>query len=109
MTQFILDALFQCNSEKEVEQLADLFKETKVPLDIVKDKIEQCKEAGFDIGSKVIMASDPKKEIGKVLRFNETSAGFYTGSRYPLVVEFKRGTFQYALEEMILVERENGR
>jgi len=35
--------------------------------------------------------------------FNTSSIGFYTGDRYPIIVKFKRGTFEYGADDLRLI------
>jgi len=59
----------------------------------MRSAIADAKEKGFVIGAKVKLLKD--KEVGEVVGYNEATGGFYPGSRYPLIVKFERGTFEY--------------
>lgn len=104
MTKLFLDAILKCKNEKEVTQVWDMAKETKVNPDNVMKAINEAKNLGFDIGEKVIMKGDPFDEEGEILRFNSSSIGFSSGDRYPIIVKFERGTFEYSVDSLILVE-----
>ena len=70
------------------------------------NEIAKAKALGFVEGAKVKMSYDDKNEIGKVVGYNQSTGGFYPSSRYPVLVKFERGTFEYGLESLELVESE---
>ncbi len=103
MTTEILNALKLCNSQKEVDQVIDLAKTTTVSSDSVKKAIRECEQQGFKPECKVMMVGDPDKEIGKLIKFNNSTIGFYAGNQYPMIVKFDRGTFEFGIDELTLI------
>ena len=79
----------------------EMSKETE-NLQTMRAAIEKAKELGFVPGAPVRWMDDP--EIGEVISYNESIGSFYPGSRYPVRVKFVRGTFEYGLEDLTLVE-----
>lgn len=104
MSKFLLNAIVNCETEKEMEQVVDLIKGTEVKTEAVRAAIEDAQRQGFASGKGVILNHDPTKEVGKVIKFNSSTIGFYTGDRYPIVVKFERGTFEYSADNLTLVE-----
>ena len=98
----LLKSLQSCKTEQELENLWDLIKQTKTANSIVEESIKKAKEAGFYPGCKVKMKGDD--EIGEMVGFNISNLGFYTGDRYPLLVKFERGIFEYSHEQFEVIE-----
>ncbi len=96
-----LGAIVGVRDEKEREQLHDLLKSTKQPEGVVEKAIQQARANGFVEGADVRMKGYP--EVGKIVRHNTVSWGFYSGDLYSIVVEFERGTFEYGEESLELV------
>jgi len=104
MVAEILHAIKACKTTAELNQISDFVKETKVEPTSVHEAIKQSKALGFEPGKKVMMKGDIDKEVGKVVKFNISTVGFYTGDRYPIIVKFERGTFEYGPDSLMLVE-----
>lgn len=68
----------------------------------MKNEIAKAKELGFVEGAKAKLSHDD--EVGEVVGHNEAIGGFYPRSRYPVIIKFKRGTFEYSLDQLELVE-----
>jgi hypothetical protein len=64
--------------------------------------IQEAKENGFVIGKKVKLTHD--KEIGIVVGYNENPISGYPTARYPIMVQFERGKFEYTVRELKLVK-----
>jgi hypothetical protein len=103
MSAILLNAIASCETEGQLEQVYELVKETKVTEKAVANAIKEAQRKGIKVGGKVMFYGD-KTDIGKVLRFNTSTVGFYTGDRYPVVVEFKRGTFEYEIDGLTPLE-----
>jgi len=99
----LLQAVMNCQSERELGQVHDLIKGTRVTKEAVEASIEKAKQLGFKEGGKVIFNND-KTDVGVMLRFNTSTVGFYTGDRYPLIVKFERGTFEYETDSIQPIE-----
>jgi len=93
----LLQAVTNCKSERELGQIHDLIKDTRVTKETVNTAVEKAKSQGFAIGSKVMFYND-KTDIGEVVAFNTSTMGFGTGDRYPVIVKFERGTFEYGTD-----------
>jgi hypothetical protein len=104
MSNVLLNAVANCKTERQFEQIVDFAKDTMVTEEAVEQAIENAKKLGFKVGSEVMMLGDPDKELGEVVRFNTSTIGFGTGDRYPVIVKFERGTFEYSVESLILFE-----
>lgn len=68
----------------------------------IRDAIMHAITMGFVIGSKVTRTA-PSAEVGEVIGYN-TSDGLYNGDRYPIVVKFESGVFEYGVESLDLKE-----
>lgn len=66
------------------------------------NEVAKAKEMGFVPGARVKLSHD--REVGEVVGYNEAIGGFYPGSRYPVLIKFERGTFEYGLESIKLVK-----
>jgi len=97
----LLGALINCRTERELEQLWGFVKETKVTKKDVETSIKEAQKAGFHIGCKVRMHGDD--EIGEMIDFNKSSIGLYTGDRFPIIIKFDRGTFEYNHKQFEIV------
>lgn len=102
MVAELLAAIKGCENETELTQVCDLIKEMKKPLEAVTNAVADSIAQGFIIGKKVKMVGDD--EVGEIMKYNLSTVGFYTGDRYPIIVKFKRGTFEYSVESLTLVE-----
>lgn len=91
-------------AEKLWDTLKPLIEEMKEPDGEKKmsNEVAKAKELGFVPGAKAKLSHDP--EIGEVLGYNEAIGGFYPGSRYPVIIKFERGTFEYSLEQIKLAD-----
>ncbi len=69
----------------------------------MRNAIQAAKELGFIPGAKVKLSHGP--EVGEIVGYNESVGGFYPGSRYPVLIEFKRGTFEYVTDQLRLVKK----
>jgi len=71
--------------------------------------INEAIEAGFTIGANVILKGHPS-DVGEVIKHRrEATTGLYNGQRYPLLVKFPvRGTFEYGIESLDIVQGEAG-
>jgi hypothetical protein len=65
--------------------------------------IKEAQKRGFVIGAKVKLPYSDTPEVGVVVGYNQTPNGFYSGDRYPVLVKFERGTFEYGISEKELV------
>jgi len=97
MSEILLNSVASCKTQHELNQIHDLVKQTKVSKEDVDEAIKDAKSKGFEIGTRVIFFDD-HTDIGKVVKFNTSTIGFYTGDRYPIIVKFERGTFEYDAE-----------
>jgi len=59
--------------------------------------------AGYTITAPVVLAFDDAYEVGEVIGYNTRCHGFYDGERYPVIVEFARGTFEYGIDQLDLI------
>ena len=86
------------------DELKPLINEMKEPDGKKKteNEIAKAKELGFVPGAKVKLSHDP--EVGEMVEYNEETGGFYPGSRYPVIIKFERGTYEYSLEQLVLVK-----
>jgi len=66
------------------------------------NEVAKAKELGFVPGAKAKLSHDA--EVGEVVGYNEAVGGFYPGSKYPVLIKFERGTFEYGLEQLELVD-----
>ena len=84
------------------DQLKPMWEEMNNPKEAngVNKAIEEAKALGFVPGAEVTLNSDD--EVGRVVGYNEAVGGFYSGSRYPIIVEFERGTYEYSLTDLVL-------
>lgn len=64
--------------------------------------LEKAKKLGLVPGAKVKLWHDD--EIGEIMGYNTSIGGFYSGTRYPIVVKFERGTFEYSIEGLKLIK-----
>lgn len=103
MSKFLLEALMSCKNQDEITQICDIAKNTKKTNMSVNQAIHKSKEKGFKVGKRVILNHDPDKEVGEVVDFNTSTIGFYTGDRYPIIVKFERGTFEYNPDNLTLI------
>lgn len=74
----------------------------------VAEAVKFAQEAGFVLEAPVRLQGNVNGEIGKVAGYNERTAGFYPGTRYPILVKFERGTFEYGPEVLELVRVKKG-
>jgi hypothetical protein len=97
-------------NEKQTEQLWDLLKPVFQEMNDPKQKnetqsaITEAKRLGFVPGVRVKLINDD--EIGEVEGYNQAVGGFYSGSRYPILVRWERGVFEYGVNDLELVETE---
>lgn len=68
----------------------------------MKNEVAKAKELGFVPGAKARMSHDA--EAGEVVGYNQAVGGFYPGSRYPVIIKFERGTFEYSLDQLELAD-----
>jgi len=87
-------------AEKLWDTLKPLIEELKEPDGEKKmsNEVAKAKELGFVPGAKVKLSHDA--EVGEVVSYNKAIGGFYPGSRYPVLIKFERGTFEYTLEQL---------
>lgn len=89
------------------ERTYNLFKEmqAKRPSTATVDKaILSVMQQGYVEGAGVTLWN--MAEVGTIVGYNRTSGGHYPGDRYPLIVRFQRGTFEYGTEGLKLVRSE---
>jgi hypothetical protein len=93
-------------AEKLWDALKPLMKELKEPDgdEKMNNEVTKAKELGFIEGVKAKLSHTP--EIGEVVGYNEAVGGFYPGSRYPVLIKFERGTFEYSLDQLELVDED---
>ena len=101
MSEILLSAVVNCKTERELTQVADITKATRVSKESVELAVKNAKKEGFAVGKRVIMYDDP--EVGEIVRFNTATVGFESGDRYPIVVKFKRGTFPFNTDALTLI------
>ncbi|MFZ2193650.1 MAG: hypothetical protein WAV31_05390 [Candidatus Moraniibacteriota bacterium] len=91
------------DAEKLWNALKPLIEEMKEPDGEKKmsNEVAKAKGLGFVPGAKAKLSHDA--EVGEVVGYNEAVGGFYPGSRYPVIIKFDRGTFEYSLEQLELV------
>jgi hypothetical protein len=97
------EILSTSKTKKDIIETWDLTKSTIVSKKIIRRVINTSKEKGFIIGEKVILSDDEDKEIGEIVAFNTCTIGHYTGDRFPIVVKFERGAFEYNRESLTLI------
>ncbi|MBI4114694.1 MAG: hypothetical protein HY445_02530 [Candidatus Niyogibacteria bacterium] len=90
--------------EKFWNLMKPLFESFKVPDGEAKTKnaIAEAKKRGFRPGTKAKLTHE--NEVGEVIGYNETADGPYPGSRYPILIKFKRGTYEYDLDQLELIK-----
>ena len=103
MSSILLEAIVNCKNTQELTNVLDLAKDTKTTTKSIKKAIHDSKAKGFKIGKGVMLKHDPSNEIGKVVNFNTSTVGFYTGDYYPIIVKFERGTFEYGLNSLTII------
>jgi hypothetical protein len=95
---FWLSALAHPNHSRDA--VVDLLKATQQPMNEVEKAIKKAKALGFKRGVRVRLHGD--SEIGEVVGHNQKDRGFYSGDRYPILVKFEKGTFEYGVESLEL-------
>lgn len=107
--RYPIPSLAQCFTspnltEHTIENFRQLHEELIVPDGVNKTKkaIREVKKMGFVIGTKAKISNDD--EAGVIVGYNNNTDGFYPGSRYPILVKFERGTFEYAPDDLKLVQ-----
>ncbi len=90
---------------EDLEKLLRLAKELKQgnTAENTKAAVDRARAAGFIPGASVRMIDNP--EVGQVVGYNEALDGVYPGNRYPIVVQFERGTFEYGVESLELADQ----
>ena len=106
MSKVLLESILNCESKKELAGLWDIVKNSKTAITEVGIAIEDAQRLGFASGKKVMLSNDPIREVGVVTGFNTSTVGFYTGDRYPIIVKWKRGTFEYGAGSLTLEAEE---
>jgi len=107
--RYPIPSLAQCFTspnltEHNIENFRQLHQNLIVPDGANKAKIaiREAKKIGFVIGVKTKILNDD--EVGVIVGYNNDTSGFYPGSRYPILVKFERGTFEYAPGDLKLVQ-----
>ena len=65
--------------------------------------IKEAKEQGFTEGRKVCLAGDAEGEQGEIIGYNTRTHSLYNGVRYPVLVKWARGVFEYSTDGLILI------
>jgi len=90
-------------AQQDPEATWDFLKQTQQPMANVEKAIEDAKAKDFVVGAKVRLKG--VEEIGEVVGYNTANSGFYSGDRYPIIVRFERGKFEYGVESLELVSK----
>ena len=97
--------LAKTDEDRAVDQVRQMMKGMNRPEggSLAEKAIREAKRRGFVIGARAKLPYSDTPEVGVVVGYNQKANGFYSGDRYPVLVKFERGTFEYGISENELV------